>query len=428
MRDVSSCSCAAPPNGPLVPPPCPATAGAAADGVPTCRRRHRHRHRHRRCLPPLLLLCASALLLLGSSGAAGGFVPAAGPPREGRRGGCPAIEARSAAGKVRAPSELSGLGRGPSSPDPATEAEAEEAAAAVDVDPTSPPSVLAHILAQSTRLDSMYDRSARMRCPFLRRRAHDTIDAAAMILRFLVIRHKSLGVFDPLLLGGAAIFGGGEAGGRDRLGEADGLLQSSVVPPGCKAVGRHVSMNPDGTVRKSRYLPVAEMARTLELDWTAGAGGIHRGYYLTGRLNSTVYRDDCLFDGPDPDMPVRGLRKYLSAASHLFDAATSRAELLSISWEGGGEGKAGHGVVVARWCLGGTLMLPWRPSVRPWTGTTRYHLDEEGLIFLHEEEWDITVSEAFVSTASPQLGEMIWGPKRRVEPRGGTTERSLASE
>ena len=107
---------------------------------------------------------------------------------------------------------------------------------------------------------------------------------------------------------------------------------------------------------------------------------------------------------------------------------SSRAELLSISWEGGGEGKAGHGVVVARWCLGGTLMLPWRPSVRPWTGTTRYHLDEEGLIFLHEEEWDITVSEAFVSTASPQLGEMIWGPKRRVEPRGGTTERSLASE
>lgn len=53
-------------------------------------------------------------------------------------------------------------------------------------------------------------------------------------------------------------------------------------------------------------------------------------------------------------------------------------------------------------------MLPWRPAVRPWTGTTRYHLDEEGLIYLHEEEWDITVAEAFVCTVFPKLGERIW--------------------
>ena len=56
----------------------------------------------------------------------------------------------------------------------------------------------------------------------------------------------------------------------------------------------------------------------------------HKGYYITGKLNTTIYRDDCWFDGPDPDMPVRGVRKYLNAASQLFDVSASTAELLSL--------------------------------------------------------------------------------------------------
>ena len=53
-----------------------------------------------------------------------------------------------------------------------------------------------------------------------------------------------------------------------------------------------------------------------------------KGYYITGRLYKFIYRDDCLFDGPDPDMPVRGLAKYTGIASQLFEYRSSRADLL----------------------------------------------------------------------------------------------------
>jgi len=187
------------------------------------------------------------------------------------------------------------------------------------------------------------------------------------------------------------------------------LDEEGSVVPGCKAVG-HLPT-------KHRNLDVATIASIIEGDWT-DALGRDKGYYITGRLNSTIYRDDCLFDGPDPDMPVRGLRKYLSAASHLFDGKRSFAQLLSIEYDTGvvgGDGDNGlkqqsNGVVEVRWRLGGVLMLPWRPIVKPWTGMTRYHLDEDGLIYYHEEMWDISVLEAFVCTVWPDLGERIWGP------------------
>jgi len=215
-----------------------------------------------------------------------------------------------------------------------------------------------------------------------------------MILRFLAARHKKLG----------------------------------IQPPGCKAIGTHVMTNSDGTVCKHRHLDIAVISEIVRADWCSAKDSaiatengsnqrsipvskriLNKGYYITGKLNSTIYRDDCLFDGPDPDMPVRGLRKYLSAASHLFDPKHSFAELCSLDVESVHGGNFGHGTIVAHWMLGGVLMLPWRPRVKPWTGSTRYHLDDEGLIAIHEEVWDISVAEAFICTVFPSLGEMIWG-------------------
>ena len=71
-----------------------------------------------------------------------------------------------------------------------------------------------------------------------------------------------------------------------------------------------------------------------------------KGYYITGNLNATIFRDDCRFVGPDPDMPVQGLRKYLNAASQLFERSKSCAELLSldvVSDDSSGD------IVVVRW-------------------------------------------------------------------------------
>jgi len=245
----------------------------------------------------------------------------------------------------------------------------------------------------------MYDRSASIKCPFFRRRAADLIDDASAVGRFLLIRHKSLPVVSNLLMEEVA----GDFGDDDDDDDYHRSASSSFpVPPGCKPLGRHIGRDGAG---KARHLHVSEVERRVRGDWTSGSLGASKGYYITGRLDSTLYRDDCLFTGPDPDMPVRGLRKYLGAASSLFDPRRSDAELLSLSHdEFGGEG--GRGVIEARWRLGGVINLPWHPTVEPWTGTTRYHLDDEGLIRLHEEGWDISVWRAFVCTLIP--GARTW--------------------
>jgi len=177
----------------------------------------------------------------------------------------------------------------------------------------------------------------------------------------------------------------------------------------------------------------------------------HKGYYITGRLNTAIYRDDCLFDGPDPDMPVRGLRKYLNAASQLFDTKTSTAELLSLeiindndignnnSNDDNKENdedipvlfkrtaitrtkklttkkstKTTTTTIVARWKLQGVLQLPWHPSLPVWTGKTVYHLDDEHMIYCHEEFWDISVLQAFTQTLWPYVGNCIYGKEKRI--------------
>jgi len=242
-------------------------------------------------------------------------------------------------------------------------------------------------------LDNLYDQSNGIKCPFFRRRAADLIDNAAMIAQFLLIRHKSLPGISDLFL--------------DNPPE-----EMELSAPGCKPLGRHIKVHPDGTADKTRNLSITDITQRIHNDWIGGVAGVDKGYYITGKLDSTIYRDDCLFDGPDPDMPVRGLRKYLSAASHLFDPRESDAQLLSII-HNENDGDKGYEMIEVTWRLGGVIMLPWHPKVEAWTGRTKYHLDEEGLIYLHEEEWDISVWKAFICTLYPNAKRWgIWEKER----------------
>eukprot|EP00578_Thalassiosira_sp_NH16_P009980 CAMPEP_0181119520 /NCGR_PEP_ID=MMETSP1071-20121207/23647_1 /TAXON_ID=35127 /ORGANISM="Thalassiosira sp., Strain NH16" /LENGTH=358 /DNA_ID=CAMNT_0023204075 /DNA_START=145 /DNA_END=1221 /DNA_ORIENTATION=- len=271
---------------------------------------------------------------------------------------------------------------------------------AINLDATSSPA--AAVLNFYANLDSLYDKSSAIKCPFFRRRAADLIDSAAMVLQFLLIRHKSLPVISDLFLDNPS----------SPSEETTAVALNSIVDvfsaPGCKPLGRHIKRHPDGTAHKTRHLSLSDIRQRIHNDWTGGVAGSDKGYYITGKLDSTIYRDDCLFMGPDPDMPVRGLRKYLSAAAQLFDPRESDAQLLSInSYENGGE--KGYGMIEVKWRLGGVIKLPWHPTVEPWTGTTDYHLDEEGLVYLHQEGWDISVWRAFVCTLYPEAKNWsIW--------------------
>jgi hypothetical protein len=230
----------------------------------------------------------------------------------------------------------------------------------------------------TTHMNVWYDKSLAVKCPFFRRRMTDFLDGADMVMRFLVIRHKSLDLIGP--------------------------------PPGCRSTIEKGA--------KHKHLDLESLVDTIRDDWKPYHNN-HKGYYITGRLNTTIYRDDCWFEGPDPDMPVRGVRKYLNAASQLFDVKTSTAELLSLEIGGdddenenrhhrGGKHKRSKATIVARWKLKGVLHLPWHPSLPIWTGTTTYHLDDEHMVYRHEEHWDISVVRAFTQTLWPEVGNFLW--------------------
>lgn len=259
-------------------------------------------------------------------------------------------------------------------------------------------------------LDNFYTQSsATIRCPFIKRRIADTIDNFCLLSNFLIIRHKSL----------LALFG------------MDVTDVGFIEVPGCKAVGRHFSLDEFGNSVKMPNLPLTELQSIIEEDWDRKK---NKGYYVTGKLNSKVYRNDCFFDGPDPDMPVRGLRKYLNAASNLFDSKQSFATMNDIEVVALSKKEQENRMricldtrndddcatmnqdynqyaIQVNWKMEGVLMLPWRPKVKPLTGWTRYYLDNNGLICYHQEGWDVSVMEAFIGTILPSVHEKVWGNK-----------------
>jgi hypothetical protein len=279
-------------------------------------------------------------------------------------------------------------------------------------------------------LDAIYtEASSTIRCPFIKRRVADAIDNVAMIVRFLIIRHKSLWSSSTPFLHNYLLDDDHPRSRRILGGTSsnnDHHDRDYMQAPGCKAAGRYIQIDQHtGKSVKHRNLPLETIKDVIIQDWSTHND---KGYYVTGKLNSTIYRDDCLFDGPDPDMPVKGLRKYLGAASHLFDASKSFATLMDVNivqmemvshdndfddcYDNNHNDyknkKRTKQAIEVKWRIEGVLMLPWRPKVKPWSGWTRYHLDADNLIEYHQEGWDISVLEAFVGTMFPTLADKIW--------------------
>lgn len=214
-------------------------------------------------------------------------------------------------------------------------------------------------------LKAKYEAALSIKCPFFRRRASDLLDGLDMIFRFTIARHKSL----PAL--------------STRTAEQDRSV----------------------TMKKCTQLTMEEIYAIVLRDWSVSN---HKGYYVTGRMTTALYRDDCFFDGPDPDMPVRGLNKYVQAASQLFDNRQTTARLLALDI-------LDDQRLQARWEINGVLRLPWKPVIPPLSGSTIYHVDtDDRLICRHEETWDQGVFQVFAETLFPKWRTMkLFGLGRR---------------
>jgi Uncharacterized conserved protein (DUF2358) len=271
---------------------------------------------------------------------------------------------------------------------------ASTATATATIETSSGAASVQHSLsAWETYLQDMYRQAVSIKCPFFRRRASDLLDAMDQVFRFLVVvRHKSLELeldLDPLLL------------------DLD-VLAPSPSPTAVPSWRSDAATTANKNNEKLMHLSMHERLDIIRRDWRVDTD---QGYYITARLNTSLYRDDCTFDGPDPDMPVRGLQKYINAASQLFDVKSSRAQLLQLQTKTimKNAKEDDETVIVAYWKIHGTLRLPWKPKLPTWTGSTTYHFDADtGLIYKHVETWDISVLQAFVQTLAPNLARRIW--------------------
>ena len=235
------------------------------------------------------------------------------------------------------------------------------------------------------KLEEWYSYSERrIKCPFFRRRFGDILDDIEAFVRFFLIRPY----FNDSSI---------------RLGPP---MRSRSLP---------------GWGQKTKHLPIDEILNILRTDWRAkekvnydGESDLEtvnivneKGYYVTGRMSTCIYRDDCEFLSPDPDLPLQGLRKYIGVTSNLFDSKTSHSKLISLE-----EIHSNHGdayrkeeddiliVLKAEWRISLTMKLPWKPQLSEFSGSTLYFLDEDNLICRHQETWDISVFDAFLEMMS----------------------------
>eukprot|EP00884_Botryococcus_braunii_P017435 jgi/Botrbrau1/4375/Bobra.105_2s0021.1 len=118
-------------------------------------------------------------------------------------------------------------------------------------------------------------------------------------------------------------------------------------------------------------------------------------YYITGNLSPEIFEDDCVFT--DPTTRVTGTETYANAVKVLFDPETSRADLISVQVE-----DPHH--LLLKWRFDAALNVPGKPRFKPYTGSTLYTTNDQGLIFKHEETWDISPLEAVISVFFPEYG------------------------
>ena len=214
-----------------------------------------------------------------------------------------------------------------------------------------------------------------IKCPFFRRRYGDMLDGIESFLRFFFIR--------PYFQDSS----------------------HSLGPPiSCKSLA--------GDGQKTKNLPVDELIGVLRNDWKAAPINceedrattpvIGKGYYVTGRMSTNIYRNDCEFMSPDPDLPLKGLRKYIGVASHLFDSKASHSKLISLQTVPRNikKEKEIENILEAQWKMSLTINLPWKPQLPEFSGSTLYFLDDDHLIWRHEEKWDISVVNAFLGMLS----------------------------
>eukprot|EP00537_Pseudo-nitzschia_pungens_P003270 CAMPEP_0172360766 /NCGR_PEP_ID=MMETSP1060-20121228/4740_1 /TAXON_ID=37318 /ORGANISM="Pseudo-nitzschia pungens, Strain cf. cingulata" /LENGTH=543 /DNA_ID=CAMNT_0013082847 /DNA_START=162 /DNA_END=1796 /DNA_ORIENTATION=- len=299
-------------------------------------------------------------------------------------------------------------------------------------------------------LEDWYEHSQkRVKCPFFRRRFGDILDRIEGVVRFVLIRpycsdssHRNLG---PLMALKPSSSSSSSSSAKRKHLPVEEIIESLLgdwrVSNDDRSKGAALRiLSKAGGACSYSYSYFAKPTTTTTTTTTkssdrvvAAAAAVtadEKGYYVTGRLSRHIYRDDCEFRSPDPDLPIRGLRKYVGVAPMLFSTKASHSKLLSLEelkaddrgrvlqQERQQQHQQQHGdnnnnneygvdkdipdatitstILRATWKMSVTINLPWKPQLSEFTGSTLYFLDQDHLIARHQETWDISVWDAFL--------------------------------
>ncbi|KAL3686908.1 hypothetical protein R1sor_013217 [Riccia sorocarpa] len=137
---------------------------------------------------------------------------------------------------------------------------------------------------------------------------------------------------------------------------------------------------------KQTNLSIEDVKKIIEEDF------ITRDYLVTGDMTFSIYNENCRFN--DPTTKVSGVEKYSKAVKSLFDPKGSKTDLVNIE-------VSGPRSIDVKYILTGFLNLPWHPYIAPYEANARYTLGEDGLIESYDEEWSISLLEAFTQMLTP---------------------------
>lgn len=153
--------------------------------------------------------------------------------------------------------------------------------------------------------------------------------------------------------------------------------------------------SPKATGTKLKGLSLPAIAARLSNDLTNGATGAG-GYFISGDLSEELFRDDCVF--VDPTNSVASLSRYRNALRILFDPNQSAVRLVEpLTVDEKDRTISGR---IRSW---GVLQLPWKPRISSYETKIVYSIDDDGLVYSQNQEWNIPASEALSETFTPAM-------------------------
>ena len=242
------------------------------------------------------------------------------------------------------------------------------------------------------------------KAPNIRSQKHGITNALSLIMAFgLCISSTNALSTESLsrrqwMAKGVGIVSGGLPFLLDILNPDEAIAEIEALP---QELRQYTALAPLGSPKataagaKLKGLSLPDMAARLSNDLTNGATGAG-GYFISGDLSEELFRDDCVF--VDPTNSVASLSRYRNALRILFDpnqSAVRLVEPLTVNEK--------DRTIFGRIRSWGVLQLPWKPRISSYETKIVYSIDDDGLVYSQNQEWNIPASEALSETFTPAM-------------------------